>query len=58
MAEAKDGVAGRPKVGLETRFADPPLYWETGRARRDGERPPGGTGVVERGGGPDPVNFL
>ena len=58
MAEWKLGVAGRPNVGDATREAE---FWpitEPGRPIRDGERPPGGIGEDERGGGPLPVYFL
>ena len=52
MADAKLGVEGRP-VG------DPGLeYMDPGRANREGERPPGGRGEDERGGGPEPVYFF
>lgn len=61
MPEAKLGVDGRPKVGEDTRLPeDEGGIMELGRARRDGERPPGGKGDEERaeGLGPEPVNFF
>jgi hypothetical protein len=52
MAAAKPGVVGRPNVG-EAALALLPfaedVYNDPGRARRDGERPPGGNGDEERG---------
>jgi hypothetical protein len=57
IAEAKLGVAGRPNVGDATVFPAP-VYVDPGRVNRDGERPPGGSGEEERGGGPEPVYFL
>jgi hypothetical protein len=56
LADTKLGVAGRPKVG-EDILAPPagPEYMDPGRARREGERPPGGSGDEERGGGPEPL---
>lgn len=59
MALLKLGVPGLPNVGDETRFPEaPPCMVEDGRARRDGDLPPGGNGEEERGGGLDPVYFL
>ncbi len=60
MADVKLGVPGRPKVGDETLLpaAPPPYIVEVGRARRDGERPLGGRGEEERGGGVEPVYFF
>lgn len=59
IAEWKLGVGGRPKVGEETLAPGPPApYTEPGRASLDGERPVGGNGDDERGGGPEPVNFF
>jgi hypothetical protein len=47
-------------VGEETLAAvgDPPVYKDPGRASREGERPFGGNGDGERGGGPEPVYFF
>lgn len=61
IAETKLGVEGRPpKVGDATRLApaaeDP--YMDPGRARREGERPPGGSGEEDRGGGLEPAYFF
>lgn len=61
IAEVKLGVPGRPKVGDDTLPpAAPPPYTivEDGRARRDGERPLGGSGDDDRGGGVEPVYFF
>jgi hypothetical protein len=55
MADANEGVGGRPGVGDAV---PPPVNTDPGRARREGERPVGGRGEEERGGGPDPVNFF
>ena len=58
IADWKLGVGGRPNVGEDTRV-DPVelvLNWcETGLARREGDLPLPGTGVVDLGGGPEPV---
>jgi hypothetical protein len=57
IADAKLGVGGRPDVDEATE--DPaPVYMDPGRASRDGERPLGGRGDDDRGGGPEPVYFL
>jgi len=61
IAEAKLGVWGRPNVGDDTLVAlleEEGVYTEPGRARREGERPPGGNGETERGGGLVPVYFF
>jgi hypothetical protein len=58
IAEAKLGVEGRPFVGELTRAPPGPAYIEPGRVNLEGERPPGGRGDDERGGGPDPVYFF
>ena len=58
LAATKLGVDGRPNVGEDTL---PPLlevYNDPGRARREGERPPGGRGDEERGRGVEPVYFF
>jgi hypothetical protein len=51
-AEANPGVDGRPATVLE------PVYIDPGRASRDGDRPPAGSGEEERGGGPEPLYFF
>ena len=51
------GVPGRPNVGEETRLPGEPARMEPGRARREGDRPLGGSGEEERGGGPEPLYF-
>lgn len=60
IADAKLGVWGRPKVGDATRDPVPvaPLYTEPGRASREGERPPGGSGDEDRVGEVGPVYFF
>ncbi len=58
IADWKLGVAGRPKVGEETRLPLAAPMTEPGLPMREGERPPGGRGDDERGGGPLPVNFF
>ena len=58
MADWKLGVAGRPNVGEETRLPPAAPITEPGRAIREGDRPFGGRGEAERGGGPLPVNFF
>ena len=61
MADAKLGVEGRPNVGEATLFPDgvePPEYKEPGRVNLEGDRPPGGKGEDDLGGGPEPVNFF
>ena len=59
MAATKLGVEGRPNVGDDTRAPDTGLvYIDPGLASREGERPPGGSGEEDRGGGPDPVYFF
>lgn len=60
IPEAKLGVEGRPKVGEETLPPEGCCIIDPGRARRDGERPPGGSGEEERVGSPmpDPVYFF
>jgi len=54
IPEAKLGVEGRPKVGDETLPLECCCIIDPGRARREGERPPGGSGEEERVGGPAP----
>ena len=51
------GVPGRPNVGEEMRLPGEPARMEPGRARREGDRPLGGSGEEERGGGPEPLYF-
>ena len=58
MADWKLGVAGRPNVGEDTLLPPAGPITEPGRAIRDGDRPPGGSGDDERGGAPLPVNFF
>lgn len=59
IPDVKLGVEGRPNAG-ELRPADGCCIIEPGLVRRDGERPPGGSGDDERvdGGPPDPVYFF
>lgn len=56
MADAKLGVPGRPKVGEDT-LVDGCIV-ELGLASLEGDRPPGGRGDDDRGGGPDPTYFF
>jgi hypothetical protein len=60
IPEAKLGVDGLPKVGEETLPLEGCCIIDPGLARRDGERPPGGSGEEERVGGPvpEPVYFF
>jgi hypothetical protein len=60
IATWKLGVDGLFIVGDDTlAFGELPLvYNDPGRARRDGERPPGGNGEDERVGTPEPVYFF
>lgn len=61
MVEAKLGVDGRPNVGEEARLAAVlgPVIRDPGRARREGERPVGGSGDEDRTGGAElPVYFF
>jgi hypothetical protein len=59
MVDTKLGVEGRPNVGDPTRAPDAgEEYIEPGLASLEGERPLGGSGEDDRGGGPDPVYFF
>lgn len=59
IPEEKLGVEGRPKLG-EALPVEGCCIIDPGRASREGERPPGGSGDEERveGTPPEPVNFF